>query len=116
MCTLIQAVKQAEHGRASTTEEQKCPFFQTNYSEHLLSRTPTAKRLEITNVRDGGKFKILAFYKALGKPNTVFTFVLTLEGLKGVGERKYIHNLTAIGILFSVKISQNARLFSKPFS
>ena len=27
--------------------------------------------------------KILAFHKALGKPNTVFTFVLTLVNLKG---------------------------------
>ena len=27
--------------------------------------------------------KILAFYKALGKRNTVFTFVLTLVSLKG---------------------------------
>ena len=27
--------------------------------------------------------KILAFYEALGKPNTVFTSVLTLVNLKG---------------------------------
>ena len=33
------------------------------YSEHPLSRTPTgpAKKFEIVNVRDSGKFKILAF-------------------------------------------------------
>ena len=30
------------------------------------------------NVRDSGKFKILAFCKALGKPITVFNSVLTL--------------------------------------
>ena len=34
-------------------------------------------------IRDSGKFKVLAFYKALGKPSTVFTFVLTLISLKG---------------------------------
>ena len=39
-------------------------------------------------VRDSGKFKILAFYKALGKPNTVFTSVLTLVTLKGDWKEK----------------------------
>ena len=63
---------------------------------------------EIANVRNSGKFKILAFHKALGKPNTVFTSILTLA----TGEKKYIDIFTVIGILFSVKISQNARLFS----
>ena len=29
----MQVVKQPEHGRASTTEEQKCSFFQTNYGQ-----------------------------------------------------------------------------------
>ena len=29
------------------------------------------------------KFKILAFYKVLGKPNIVFTFAFTLVSLKG---------------------------------
>ena len=50
-----------------------------------LSRTPTgpAKKFEVANVRDSGKFKILAFCKALGKPNTIFTSVLTLVSLNG---------------------------------
>ena len=56
-------------------------------------------------------FKILAFYKLLGKPNTVFTSVLTLISLKGNRREKYIDIFTVIGISFSVKISQNARLF-----
>ena len=83
------------------------------YSGHPLSRTPTglAKKFEIANVRDSGKFKILAFYKALDKPNTVFTPVLTLVSL-AIGERKYIDIFTVIVILFSVKIRQIARLFS----
>ena len=53
------------------------------HSGHPLSRTPTgpAKKFKIANVRDCGKFKILAFYKALGKPNTVFTSALTLPTL-----------------------------------
>ena len=38
---------------------------------------------EIVNVRTIGKLKILAFNKALGKPNIVFTSVLTLINLKG---------------------------------
>ena len=55
------------------------------YSGHPLSRTSTgpAKKFVITNVRDSGKFKILAFYQVLGKPNTVFTSVLTLVSFKG---------------------------------
>ena len=55
-----------------------------------LSPTPTglAKNFEIANVRDSGKFKILAFYKALGKPNTIFTSVLTLISLKGSRREK----------------------------
>ena len=54
------------------------------YSGHAFSRTPTgpAKKFEIANVRDNGIFKILAFYKALGKPNTAFSSVLTLGNLK----------------------------------
>ena len=39
----------------------------------------------------------------LGKPYTVFT---------SIGGRKYVDIFTAIDILFSVKISQNTRLFS----
>ena len=58
------------------------------------------------------KFKSLAFYKALGKLNTVFTFAMTLLSLKAIGERKYIDMFTVIVALFSIKISQNARLFS----
>ena len=55
------------------------------YSEHPLSRTSTgpAKKFEITNLRNSGKFKILAFYKMFGKGDTVFTSVLTLVSLKG---------------------------------
>ena len=58
--------------------------IQIHYSGHPLSRTPTgpAKRFEIVNVRDSGKSKFFAFYKALGKPNTVFTPVLTLVSLQ----------------------------------
>ena len=54
------------------------------YSGHPLSRTLTgpAKKFEIVNVWDNGNFKTLAFYKAFGKPNTVFTSVLTLGSLK----------------------------------
>ena len=54
------------------------------YSGHLLSRTHTgpAKKFEVANVRDSGKFKILAFYKAFGNPSTVFTSALTLVSLK----------------------------------
>ena len=83
------------------------------YSGHPPSRTSTglAKKFEIANVRDSGKFKILAFYKALNKPNSVFTSVLTLVSLT-IGERKYIDIFTVIVILFSVKIRQIARLFS----
>ena len=49
------------------------------YSGHPLSRTLTglAKKFDIANVRDTGKFEILAFYKALGKSNTVFTSALS---------------------------------------
>ena len=55
------------------------------YSGHPLSRTlmGPAKTFEIANVRDSRKFKILAFCKALGNPNTIFTSVLTLVSLKG---------------------------------
>ena len=55
------------------------------YSGYALSRTPTgpAKIFEIVNVRAIGKLKILAFNKALGKPNIVFTSVLTLINVKG---------------------------------
>ena len=83
------------------------------YSGHPSSRTPTGpwKKFEIGNIWDNGKFKILAFYKALDKPNTVFTPVLTLVSL-AIGERKYIDIFAIIVILFSVKISQIARLFS----
>ena len=75
------------------------------YSGHLPSLTPTGptKKFKIANVRDSGKFKILVFYKALNKPNTVFTCVLTLVSL-AVGERKYIDIFTVIVILFPVKI------------
>ena len=50
------------------------------YSGHPLFRTPAgpAKKFEITE-----NPKILAFYKALGKRNTVFTSVLTFVSLKG---------------------------------
>ena len=50
-----------------------------------LSRTPTgpAKKFGVANVGDSGKFKILAFCKALGKPDTIFTSVLTLVSLIG---------------------------------
>ena len=83
------------------------------YSGHPLSRTPTGpgKMFEIANIWDSGKFKILAFYKALDKPNTVFTPVLTLISLE-IGERKYIDIFTVIVILFSVKIRQITRLLS----
>ena len=64
--------------------------LKTEYSGHPLSRIPTgpAKKFEKANVRDSGKFKILALYKALGKPNTVFTSVLTLVSLKGNSREK----------------------------
>ena len=60
------------------------------YSGHRLSRTPTglAKKIEMANIQDSRKFKILAFYKALGKPNTLFTSVLTLVTLKGDWKEK----------------------------
>ena len=51
-------------------------------------------------VRDSGKFKILTFYKVLGKPNTVFSSVLTLVIFKG---EKYVDILTVIGIYFRLK-------------
>ena len=69
-------------------------------------------KFEIANVRDGGKSKNLTFYKALNKPNTVFTSVLTLLG-QAIGERKYINIVTVTVILFSVEIRQIARLFSR---
>ena len=52
--------------------------MQAKYNEHSLSRTFTgpAKKSYIVKGRDSGKFKILVFYKELGKPNTVFTSVL----------------------------------------
>ena len=37
-CTTMQVVKQPEHGRASTTKEQKCPSFQANYGELITPR------------------------------------------------------------------------------
>ena len=60
------------------------------YSGHPLTRTPTGptKKFDIANVRDNGNFKTLAFYKAFGKPNTVFTSVLTLGSLKGNAREK----------------------------
>ena len=63
------------------------PFFYMFfmwYSGHPLSQTPTrpAKMFEIVNVRDCKKFKIFAFYKVLGKANTLFTSILTLVSLK----------------------------------
>ena len=42
----------------------------------------------MANIQDSRKFKILAFYKALGKPNTVFTSALTLVTLKGDWKEK----------------------------
>ena len=64
-------------------EKQNLRFYL--YSRHALSRTPTGpgKKFEIANVQDSRKFKILAFYKALVQPNTVFISVLTLVILKG---------------------------------
>ena len=57
--------------------------------------------------------KLLAFYKALGKPNAVFTSVLTLVSLKGDRRENILIFLQClIGILFSLKISQNGRLLS----
>ena len=55
------------------------------YSGHLLFQTSMgpAKKFVITNVWDSRKFKILAFYKVFGKPNTVVTYLLTLVSLKG---------------------------------
>ena len=43
---------------------------------------------EIVNVQDSRKFKVLAFYKALDKSDTVFTSVLTLVSLKGNRRQK----------------------------
>ena len=72
-------------------------FLDIRYSEHPPSRTPTgpAKKFEIASVWDSGKFQILAFYKGLNKPNTVFTSVLTLVSL-AIGERKYFNIFTVI--------------------
>ena len=38
---------------------------------------------KVAHVRGSGKFKILAFYKLLGKPNIVFTSFLASVSLKG---------------------------------
>ena len=69
-----------------------------NYSGHPLSQplTGPAKKLEIPNVRDSGKFKIIVFYKTLGKPNTAFTSALTLVSLNVIVERKHINTFTVI--------------------
>ena len=58
---------------------QQCGLYRRN----PLSRTLTgpAKKFEIANIRDSWKFEV-AFFKVLGKPNTVFTSVLTLVSLK----------------------------------
>ena len=55
------------------------------YSRHPLSGTPTgsAKTFAIVNDPDSWKFKIIAFYKVSGKPNTIFTSMLTSVSLKG---------------------------------
>ena len=82
-----------------------------NYSGHPLSQplTGPAKKLEIPNVRDSRKFKIIAFYKTLGKPNTAFTSALTLVSLNVIVERKHINTFTVI--YFRLK-QVNAGLFS----
>ena len=52
------------------------------YSGHPQSQTPTelAKKFKTANVRDSRKFKILAFCEALGKPNTIFMTLVSLNG------------------------------------
>ena len=82
----------------------------SQYSRHPLSQTPTglAKKFEIANVRDSGRYKIVDFYKALGKPNTVFNYLLTLVSLKGNRREKIYRYFYSIDILFLVEISQNA--------
>ena len=86
-------------------------IFNIHWTFPSQTRTGLSKNFEIANVRDGGKLKNLTFYKALNKPNTVFTSVLTLLS-QVIGERKYINIVTVIVILFSAEIRQIARLFS----
>ena len=81
-------------------------LYQLQWASAISNSHGTSKK-----VRDSGKFKILVFFKALKKPNTLFTSLLTLVSL-AIGERKYIDIFTVIVILFLVKIRQIARLFS----
>ena len=67
---------------------------------------------EIANVRDSKKFKILAFNKRLGTPKPVFTSIFPLVRLKDSRREKICRYFTVTGVLFSVKIIQNAILFS----
>ena len=85
------------------------------YSGHLLSQAPTgsAKKFEIGNVQNSGKFNIFNFLKALGKPNTVFSFVLPLVSLKGnMRQKTYRYFYSQSDIVLSVKISPNTKVFS----
>ena len=62
-------------------------IFALQWTSAISNSNRTAKKFEIANVQDG-KFKILTYYKALDKPNTLFTSVLTLVNLKGNRKEK----------------------------
>ena len=90
--------------------------WRTTKEKKLLPQTSTNSNScgSSKRVQESGKFKILAFYTELGKSNTVFTSILNFVSLKGNArerERKYTNIFTVIGILLSVKISQDAKLF-----
>ena len=49
---------------------------------------PRDQKKKVRDVCDDGKLKILAFYKALGKPNTTFTTGSTLVIFQGNRTKK----------------------------
>ena len=79
-CTPMQIIKYLEHGRTSTTEEQKWSSFQTNYANNSKSFVNRSKSIIRNNL---GLFKHSCKYCKISKNSFLYrTSLVAASGIK----------------------------------
>ena len=79
-CTPMQIIKYLEHGRTSTTEEQKWSSFQTNYANNSKSFANRSKSIIRNNL---GLFKHSCKYCKISKNSFLYrTSLVAASGIK----------------------------------
>ena len=79
-CTPMQVIKYLEHGRTSTTEEQKWSSFQTNYANNSKSFANRSKSIIRNNL---GLFKHSCKYCKISKNSFLYrTSLVAASGIK----------------------------------